>query len=60
MDPVTRDITIRDLKDHLKFCQLQFASLDNDAHRRNEMADTCYAIQLLLDFLESEQKKVCL
>ena len=57
MDSVTRDITIKALKDHLKFCQLQFASLDNDEHRRNQMADTCYGIQLLLDFLEREQKK---
>ena len=57
MDPATRDITIKALTEHLKFCQVQFASLDNDAHRRKEMEEASNAIQLLLDFLEREQKK---
>jgi hypothetical protein len=57
MDPVTRDLTIKALKEHQKFCRVQFASLDNDANQRTEMEQTCYGIQLLLDFLEMEQKK---
>ena len=57
LDPVTREITIKALTEHLKFCQLQFASLDNDAQRRSEMEEASNAIQLLLEFLEKEHKK---
>ena len=57
MDPLTRDMTIKALTEHLKFCQVQFASLDNDAQRRTEMEEASNAIQLLLDFLDREQKK---
>ena len=57
MDPVTRDITIKALTEHLKVCQVQFASLDNGAQRRREMEEASNAIQLLLEFLEREQKK---
>ena len=56
MDSVTRENTIKALTEQLKFCRLQFASLDNDAQRRSEMEEAGYAIQLLLDFLEKEQK----
>ena len=52
MDRITRDWTIQALREHLELCRLQAASLDNDADRRREMAETSYAIQLLLDFLE--------
>jgi hypothetical protein len=31
---------------------MQAASFDNNTDRRCEMADTTYAIQLLLDFME--------
>jgi len=57
LDPVTRDITIKALTEHLRFCQLQFASLDNDSRRRKEMEEASNAIKLLLDFLERDQKK---
>jgi hypothetical protein len=57
LDPATRDSTIRALTEHLKFCQVQFASLDNDARRRREMEEASNAIQLLLDFLDREQKR---
>jgi hypothetical protein len=57
VDPVTRDMTIKALTEHLRFCQVQFASLDNDAERRSEMEEASNAIQLLLDFLDREQKK---
>jgi hypothetical protein len=50
-------MTIKALTEHLKFCQVQFASLDNDAQRRTEMEEASNAIQLLLDFLDREQKK---
>jgi hypothetical protein len=56
VDPITRDATIKALKEQLELCRVQSASLDNDPHRRNEMAETSYAIQLLLDFLERQQK----
>jgi len=56
MDPITRDITIKALKEQLEFCRLQAASLDNDSDRRNEMAQTGYAIQLLLDFLQRKKE----
>jgi hypothetical protein len=52
MDQVTRDITIKALREQLERCRIQAASLDNDADRRNEITETGYAIQLLLDFLE--------
>lgn len=52
MDRITRDWTIQALREHLELCRVQAASLDNDADRRREMAETCYAIQLLLDFME--------
>ena len=57
LDPLTRDMTIKALTEHLKFCQVQFASLDNDAQRRTEMEEASNAIQLLLDFLDREQKR---
>jgi hypothetical protein len=55
MDQITRDRTIQALKEQLELCRLQAASLDNDSDRRNEMAQTTYAIQLLLDFLQRKE-----
>jgi len=55
MDAATRESTIRTLRDQLELCRIQAASLDNDAVRRNEMKETSYAIQLLLDFLERKE-----
>lgn len=55
MDPITRDRTIQALREQLDLCRLQAASLDNDADRRTEMAQTSYAIQLLLDFLQRKE-----
>lgn len=55
MDPTTRDTLIKALKEQLELCRVQAASLDNDALRRNEMKETSYAIQLLLDFLERKE-----
>jgi len=55
MDPSTRDSTIKALRDQLELYRIQAASLDNDAVRRNEMKETTYAIQLLLDFLERKE-----
>ena len=52
MDQNTRNNTIKALKAQLELCRMQAASLDNDAERRNEMAQTTYAIQLLLDFMQ--------
>lgn len=52
MDQTTRDNTIKALREQLELCRVQAASLDNDAIRRNEMTETSYAIQLLLEFLE--------
>jgi hypothetical protein len=49
---ITRDRTIQALREQLKFCRLRAASLDNDAARRSEMAQTSYAIQLVLDFMQ--------
>jgi hypothetical protein len=54
LDPTTRDGWIKALKEQLELCRLKAASLDN-ADRRNEMTETSYAIQLLLDFLERKQ-----
>jgi hypothetical protein len=56
LDPTTRGITIKSLRQQLDLCRVQSASLDNNADRRHEMAETIFAIQLLLDFLEREQK----
>ena len=55
MDAATRDSTIKALKEQLELSRLQAASLDNDAQRRNEMVETCQAIQLLLDFLQRKE-----
>jgi hypothetical protein len=55
MDSITREITIKALKEQLDLCRMQAASLDNDADRRHEMAETTYAIQLLLDFLQRKE-----
>lgn len=55
MDSITRDITINALQERMKLCRMQAASLDNDTGRRCEMAETTYAIQLLLDFLEGKE-----
>lgn len=55
MDAITRDSTIKALKEQLELCRLQAASLDNDAGRRREMAETIYAIQLLLEFLQRKE-----
>lgn len=52
MDSTTRDSWIKALKEQLELYRLQAASLDNDPDRRREMAETSYAIQLLLDFLQ--------
>jgi hypothetical protein len=52
MDQITRDRTIAALKEQLELSRIQAASLDNDAGRRSQMAETSYAIQLLLDFLQ--------
>jgi hypothetical protein len=40
------------------FHRIQAASLDNDADRRREMAETSYAIQLLLEFLERKDGRL--
>jgi len=55
MDRITRDETIKALREQLELCRLRAASLDNDADRRSEMAQTSYAIQLLLDFLQRKE-----
>lgn len=55
MDPITRDSTIKALKEQLEHCRIQAASLDNDADRRREMNETIYAIKLLLDFMERKE-----
>jgi len=55
VDQFTRDRTIQALREQLELCRLQAASLDNNADRRSEMAQSSYAIQLLLDFLERKQ-----
>ena len=55
MDQVTRDATIAALREQLELCRIQAASLDNDAKRRTQMAETSYAIQLLLDFLQRKE-----
>lgn len=56
MDPITRDKTIAALRQQLELCRVQAASLDNNAERRKEMAETSYAIQLLLNFLERKDR----
>ena len=55
MDRITRDKTIQALKEQLELCRLRAASLDNDADCRSEMAQTSYAIQLFLDFLQRRE-----
>ena len=55
MDPITRDSSIRELKEQLELYPVQSASLENDADRRSELTETCYAIQLLLDFLQRKE-----
>ena len=57
MDQVTRNSTIKALREQLKQCRLQAASLDNDADRRTEMTQMSDAIQLLLDFMERKEGK---
>jgi hypothetical protein len=54
VDPITRNSTIKALKQQLELCRVQAASLDNDADRRNEMSEKSHAIQLLLDFLQKK------
>jgi hypothetical protein len=56
MDAVTRESTIKALKEQLEVFRLQSASLDYDAEKRHEMVETCYAIQLLLDFLQRKEE----
>ncbi len=55
MDQLTRDTTIKALREQLELYRIQSASLDNDALRRAEMVETTYAIQLLLDFLQRRE-----
>jgi hypothetical protein len=55
MDRMTREKTIKALKEQLELCRVQAASLDNDAKRRKEMVETSNAIQLLLDFLQRKE-----
>ena len=55
MDRITRDWTIQALREQMELSRLQAASLDNDADRRREMAETSYAIQLLVNFLERKE-----
>ena len=55
MDPSTRDSWIKALKEQLELCRIQAASLDIEPDRRKEMAETSYAIQLLLDFLQRKE-----
>ena len=55
MDPNNRDRFIKELREQLELCRIQSASLDIDSHRRKEMAETTYAIQLLLDFLQRKE-----
>ena len=55
MDKIAREDTIKALREQLELCRINAASLDNDTDRRNEMKETSYAIQLLLDFLERKE-----
>ncbi|MBS1805790.1 MAG: hypothetical protein JST28_20810 [Acidobacteria bacterium] len=55
MDQITRDRTIKALKEQLELCRIQAASFDNDAARRTLMIETSYAIQLLLDFMQRKE-----
>ena len=52
MDQITREATIKALREQLELSRIQHASLDNDGERRAEMEARCNGIQLLLDFLE--------
>ena len=56
MDQITRERTIAALKEQLELCRIRAASLDNTDRLRNEMAQTSYAIQLLLDFLQRKDR----
>jgi len=58
LDTATRNDTIKALKEQIGFHRIQAASLDNDADRRREMAETSYAIQLLLEFLERKDGRL--
>ena len=55
MDQITRDATIKSLKEQLELCRIESASLDNDAARRSEMAERSRAIKILLQFMERKQ-----
>jgi len=55
MDQITREATVKALKEQLELCRIQSASLDNNGGRRAEMIETTWAIQLLLDFLQRKQ-----
>ena len=55
MDQITREKTIKALKEQLELCRIQAASFDNETDCRNEMKETSYAIQLLLEFLERKE-----
>ena len=55
MDQITRDATIKALKEQLELCRIESASLDNDVARRSEMAQRSYAIKLLLEFMERKR-----
>ena len=55
MDQITREMTIRALREQLELCRVQSASLDNDVRRRAEMLDMIYGIGLLLEFMQRKQ-----
>ncbi len=55
MDRVTREPTIKGLREQLELCRRQAASLDNSASLRAEMTDMSNAIQLLLEFMERKE-----
>ena len=40
MDRITRDQTIKALREQFELCRLRAAWLDNDAHSRSEMPQT--------------------
>ena len=52
---IIRDSWINELSEQLAVCRIQGASLDNDAEHRIKMAETIYAIRLLLDLLERKE-----
>ena len=55
MDLITLDRTTRALVEQLELCRMQAASLDTDRERREGIAETTYAIQLLLALLRRKQ-----